>query len=83
MIAKVESISNQLRRSMATHHCTVTRCRDQIQVLSQLHSHETDPTHHMHLQEVLDPTRRLTDDIALAYDELRQKSQELERLRAW
>ncbi len=81
LIIKVESISDQLRRSMAAHHCTVARFHDQFQVLSEMHSHDTDPAHHMHLQDVLAPTQRLSDDIAQAYDELRQQTQALERLR--
>jgi hypothetical protein len=81
LIVKAESISDQLRRSMATHHCTVSRFREQFQRLSDQHRQDTDPAHHMHLQEMLGPTERLSDDIALAYDELRQQAQALERLR--
>ncbi len=81
LIVKVESISDQLRRSMATHHCTVSRFREQFQRLSDQHSQDTDPAHHMHLLEMLAPAQRLTDDIALAYDELRRQKQALERLR--
>ncbi len=81
LIAQVESVSDQLRRSMATHHSTVTHCREQIQILSERHHSDTDPAHHMHLQEVLGPAKRLSDDIAHAYDELRQHSRSLQRLR--
>ena len=28
LIEKIEQLSNELRRSMATHHSTVSRCRD-------------------------------------------------------
>ena len=47
LIEKIESISNQLRQSMATHHCTVSRCREQIRVLSESHVSDTDnrPAH--------------------------------------
>ena len=81
LIARVESVSNQLRQSMATHHSTVTRCREQIQVLSDSHSGDTDLSHHMRLQDVLGPTQRLSDDIAHAYDELRQHTRTLRSLR--
>ncbi len=81
LIIKVESISDQLRRSMAAHHCAVSRAREEFQVLTERHSHDADPAHHMHLQEMMLPTQRLSDDIAQAYDELRQQSQALELLR--
>lgn len=81
LIARVELVSDQLRRSMANHHSNVSRCRDQIQVLSERHSDDTDQAHHMHLLEVLGPTERLSDEIAHAYDELRQHTRTLRSLR--
>ncbi len=81
LIAQVEMVSDQLRRSMATHHSTVTHCRETIQRLSEKHSNDSDRAHHAHLLDFLGPTQRLSDDIAQAYDELRKHSQSLERLR--
>ena len=81
LIAQVASVSDQLRCSMATHHSTVARCREEIRILGEKHTRDAEPAHHMHLQDVLAPTKRLSDDIAHAYDELRQHSQELQRLR--
>ena len=81
LIAQVESVSDQLRRSMAAHHSTVMRCRDQIELLSRRHANGSEPAHHMQLQDVLGPTQRLSEDIAHAYDELRQHSRSLQRLR--
>lgn len=81
LIEKIESISNQLRQSMATHHYTVSRCREQIRVLSESHVSDTETTPHVHLQTLLAPTDRLSLDIALAYDELRQQTHALARLR--
>ena len=82
LIDRIESISNQLRQSMATHHYTVSRCREQIRVLSERHGSDTDTAPHVHLQTLLAPTDRLSQDIALAYDELRQHTHALARLRA-
>jgi hypothetical protein len=81
LIDKIESISNQLRQSMATHHSAVNRCREQIRVLSESHVSDTDTAPHVHLQALLAPTDRLSQDIALAYDELRQHTHALARLR--
>jgi len=81
LITRVQKLSDQLRCSMASHHGTVTRCQEQIQILSQQHSGDADAAHHMHLLEVLGPTRRLSDDIAHAYDELRQHTSALRHLR--
>jgi hypothetical protein len=81
LIDKIESISNQLRQTMATHHSTVSRCREQIRVLSESHVSDADTAPHIHLQALLAPTDRLSQDIALAYDELRQHTHALARLR--
>lgn len=81
IIDRIEFISNQLRQSMATHHSTVNRCREQIRLLSDAHVADSDSARHMHLQAMLGPTERLTHDIAVAYDELRQHSRDLEQLR--
>ena len=81
LISQIESVSDRLRCSMASHHTRVTRCSKQIQILSERHSAKTDASHHMHLQDVLQPTQRLSDDIAHAYDELRQHTLHLKRLR--
>ena len=81
LIEKIAHVSNQLRQSMATHHSTVNRCREQIRVLSESHSADSDSAPHMHLQAILGPTERLSHDIALAYDELRQHTRDLARLR--
>ncbi|NLX54013.1 MAG: hypothetical protein GXY58_02755 [Planctomycetaceae bacterium] len=81
VIARIESISNQLRQTMASHHSTVNRCREQIRVLSEGHGPDGDAARHVHLQALLAPTDRLSHDIALAYDELRQQICVLARLR--
>ena len=82
LIEQMEQISNRLRQSMATHHSTVHNCREQIRKLSESHSADTDPSHHMHLQDVLGPADRLSQDIAMAYDELRRHSRALADLRS-
>jgi hypothetical protein len=82
LIDRIESISNQLRQSMATHHSAVNECREQIRVLSESHNSDSDTSRHMHLQAMLAPTDQLSQDIALAYDELRQHTRALARLRA-
>ncbi len=80
LIVQVESISDQLRRSMAAHHCTVSRFHEQFRTLSQ-QPDDAEPAHHIHLRDMLAPAQRLTDDIAQAYDELRQQTCALQRLR--
>ena len=81
MIERIEHISNQLRQSMATHHSTVNRCREQIRLLSEGHTAESDTAPHNHLQAMLRPTELLSHEIAVAYDELRQHSRSLAQLR--
>jgi hypothetical protein len=81
LIARIESISNQLRQSLAASHCTVTRYREEIRILSERHAADAEGTPHMHWQAVLAPTERLSHDLAVAYDELRQHTHALARLR--
>ncbi len=80
MIAHVESVSHELRRTMASHHSTVSHCHDQIEKLSERQFGDTDLVHRKQLQEILEPTRRLSKDIAHAYDELRQQTRTLTSL---
>ncbi len=82
LIAQAESLSDQLRRVMATHHSTVSRCQQQIQILSQGHDSAPDPAHLTQLQAMLAPTQELSDDIAHAYDQLRRHSHALRNLRS-
>ncbi len=82
VIDQVTRISHQLRQSMAMHHASVNRCREQVR---QMCEHAKDPNAtelHMHAHEILAPTDRLVRDIAHAYDELRQHTSELTELRA-
>ena len=52
-----------------------------MQILSQRHGSHDDLAHHLQWQEVLAPAEELSDDIALAYEELRRSSRALARLR--
>lgn len=81
LIARIESISNQLRQSLAASHCTVTRYREEVRVLSERHAADVDGAPHMHWQAVLAPTERLSHDLAAAYDELRRHTHALTSLR--
>ena len=82
LINQVESISDQLRRSMAIHHSNVNHCREQIRIISEQHDGSVEPHYQDSIKEMLGPTDRLSHDIAVAYDELRQQTNELTQLRS-
>jgi predicted nucleic acid-binding Zn-ribbon protein len=82
VIHQLETISQQLRRNLAEHHSTVSRCHQQIRELGQdgefmnIHDHVAD------IRQMLAPTERLSREIATAYDELRRHSNTLKHLKS-
>jgi hypothetical protein len=83
VISAVETISRQLRRNLATHHSTVCRYRDQISALGDPTAGSTPHTRSEEIHQMLVPTEQLSRDIAVAYDEIRQHTRALARLKAW
>lgn len=81
LLARIESISNQLRQSLAASHCRVTRYQEEIRILSQHHGAGPEGVPPAHCQAVLGPTERLSHELAVAYDELRQHTHALAQLR--
>jgi predicted nucleic acid-binding Zn-ribbon protein len=82
VIHQLEAISQQLRRNLAEHHSTVSRCHQQIRELGQagqfmnIHDQVED------IRQMLAPTERLSREIAAAYHELRRHSDTLKHLKA-
>jgi septal ring factor EnvC (AmiA/AmiB activator) len=82
VIIQLETISQQLRRNLAEHHTTVSRCHKQIREFGERGEYMNIHEHVQGIREMLAPTERLSREIATAYDELRRHSTTLKHLRA-
>ncbi len=83
VIRELETISEQIRRTLATHHGNVQRFRERIRQLGSIRPSEVETTDLCHEAErILEPTTELSEDLAHAYDEIRQKVRSLHSLGA-
>ena len=74
---QLEAITEQVRRSLAAHHASVARFKDRVFELSGDDKEQGWQQLCDEAEEMLKPTLRLADQIAGAYDEIRQQSNEL------
>ena len=74
---QLETITEQVRRSLAAHHASVARFKDRVYQLSGDDKEQGWEQLCAEAEEMLKPTLRLADQIAGAYDEIRQQSSEL------
>ncbi len=78
VIAKeLEQIAEEVRKHLATHHLNVAKFKERV---TQLGAHDKDAAW-QHLcteaEQILKPTLRLAEQIAHAYDEIRQQTSQL------
>ncbi len=78
MIAKeLEQIAEEVRKHLATHHSNVAKFKERVTLLG---AHDKDAAW-QHLcteaEQILKPTLRLAEQIAHAYDEIRQQTNQL------
>jgi diguanylate cyclase (GGDEF)-like protein len=74
---ELETIAEQLRKSLASHHGSVARFRERVANLGQEQSDAAWAELCQEAEQVLKPTMRLATQIAQAYDEIRQQSNHL------
>jgi hypothetical protein len=82
VIKQLEIISQQLRRNLAEHHSTVSRCHEQIREFGERGEYMSIHDHVQDIRDMLAPTERLSREIATAYDELRRHSTTLKHLKS-
>ena len=78
LVAKeLEQVAESVRKHLATHHLSVARFKDRI---CELSAHEKDAAWQElcgEAEQILKPTLRLAEQIAQAYDEIRQQTNQL------
>lgn len=74
---ELEVISEQIRKSLATHHSSVARFKDRVTELSGEQKEVAWQELCKEAEEMLKPTLRLASQIAHAYDEIRQQTNHL------
>ncbi len=74
---ELEQIAEGVRKHLATHHLSVAKFKDRV---TQLSAHEQETAWQElcgEAEQILKPTLRLAEQIALAYDEIRQQTNQL------
>lgn len=74
VIRQLESISNDVRASLATHHSSILRFKERIGVLSSSEVNGAWKDLCEEAENMLTPTLKLAGEIAHAYDEIRQQT---------
>ncbi len=74
---ELESISEQIRKSLATHHASIARFKDRVTELSGQQKEVAWQALCNEAEDMLKPTLRLAAQIAHAYDEIRQQTNHL------
>ncbi len=77
VIRELEGISQQVRRNLATHHSNIAAFKKRVDELSR--SSEGDPWRELseEAERMFKPTLKLSTQIAHAYDEIRQQTNQL------
>jgi len=82
VVRDLEQISQQVRRSLVAHHASIVRFKERVGALTQ---HENSPAWRELATEadrILQPTLDLAHQIARAYDEIRQQTNQLTTVQA-
>ena len=74
---ELETISEQIRKSLATHHSSIAHFKDRVTELGSQEKEVAWQELCKEAEEMLKPTLRLAAQIAHAYDEIRQQSNHL------
>lgn len=74
---ELEQIAESIRKHLATHHLSVARFKDRVGKLSVEEQEAAWQDLCVEAEQILKPTLRLAEQIALAYDEIRQQTNQL------
>jgi diguanylate cyclase len=74
---ELEKIAEGIRKHLATHHLSVARFKDRVSKLSGDEQQAAWQELCAEAEQILKPTLRLAEQIALAYDEIRQQTSQL------
>lgn len=74
---ELEQIAEGIRKHLATHHLSVAKFKDRVSKLSGDEQQAAWQELCSEAEQILKPTLRLAEQIALAYDEIRQQTSQL------
>lgn len=74
---ELEQIAEGVRKNLATHHLSVAKFKDRVGQLSVTEKEAAWQDLCNEAEQILKPTLRLAEQIALAYDEIRQQTSQL------
>ncbi len=74
---ELEQIAEGVRKHLATHHLSVAKFKDRVSQLSATEKEAAWQDLCNEAEQILKPTLRLAEQIALAYDEIRQQTNQL------
>jgi diguanylate cyclase len=74
---ELEQIAEGVRKNLATHHLSVAKFKDHVSQLSAAEQGAAWQDLCAQAEQILKPTLRLAEQIALAYDEIRQQTNQL------
>ena len=74
---ELEQIAEGVRKHLATHHLSVAKFKDRVSKLSREEKEAAWQDLCSEAEQILKPTLRLAEQIALAYDEIRQQTNQL------
>jgi diguanylate cyclase (GGDEF)-like protein len=74
---ELEQIAEGIRKHLATHHLSVAKFKDRVSKLSSEEQEAAWQDLCVEAEQILKPTLRLAEQIALAYDEIRQQTGQL------
>lgn len=77
LIRQMEQTTQLIRRRLASHHTQLTRFCQEIDEYSKAHQEQP----HFEAGRLLTPAKKMSVEIAAAYDEMRQQTSELHRLK--
>ena len=77
VVQDLEQISQQVRRSLVKHHASIVQFKERISQLTDASDAETLKTLAREAEQILQPTSQLASQIAHAYDDIRQQTDQL------
>lgn len=77
VVEDLEQISQQVRRSLVSHHASIVQFKERIAGLTEEGDSELLKQLSIEAEQILQPTIQLASQIAHAYDDIRQQTDEL------
>lgn len=77
VVQDLEQISQQVRRSLVSHHASIVQFKERISKLTEGGDAEALEQLSREAEQILQPTIQLASQIARAYDEIRQQTDQL------